>query len=245
MLVLAIDTTSEHGGVALFRDDECLATVRDLGSSGYSVTLFQAVDRALAQAGAQLSKLALTLHDIELFAAANGPGSFTGIRTGLAATQGWATALRRPVVGVSILQAMVHQARPTTPWAAAIMDARRGEFYVGLFRRGANGISAADQVEDAGLVVKPKLLQDLLEERLNSTVPLGAVACIVREHDLAAQALRSNLSNRFEWQTVSDCLLESIARLAAEACRGGKAQSPAELDACYIRRSDAELNWHA
>src|SRR5579864_6353207 len=139
MLVLAIDTTSEHGGLAIYRDLDCLASIPNTGSTGYSVTLFQMFESALADAGVKLSRPPLSLRDIDLFAVANGPGSFTGIRTGVAATQGWATALGRPTKGVSILAAMANEGQPETRWAAAIMDARRGEFYLGLFRRDPEG----------------------------------------------------------------------------------------------------------
>src|SRR2546429_3523592 len=128
MLVLAFDTTSEHGGAAIYRDLERLACARNLGSANYSVTLFQMVEGLLAQ-------LNLGLRDIELFAVATGPGCFTGIRVGLAAAQGWAQACGRPVRGVSVLEAMVEEARPEAVWAAPVLDARRGEFFVGLFRR--------------------------------------------------------------------------------------------------------------
>lgn len=242
MLVLAIDTTSEHGGVALFRDGECLASAPNTGSSGYSVTLFQAVDHTLAEAGAKLSKPVLNLQDVELFAAANGPGSFTGIRTGLAATQGWATALNRPAVGVSILRAMAIEAQFSSEWAASIMDARRGEFYLGLFRRLENSSANAYKTDGEGLVLKPNELHALLEERLNSP---ASVTAIIRDHDEAAQTLRRELSNAIEWRTVSGNLLQSISRWALETHRRGTVRSPAELDACYIRRSDAELNWRA
>src|SRR5437762_3760123 len=128
MLVLAFDTTSGHGGAAIYRDLERLACARNLGSANYSVTLFQMVEGLLAQ-------LNLGLRDVELFAVATGPGSFTGIRVGLAAAQGWAQAFGRPVQGVSVLEAMVEEARPEAVWAAPVLDARRGEFFVGLFRR--------------------------------------------------------------------------------------------------------------
>src|SRR5947208_289269 len=128
MLVLAFDTTSEHGGAAIYRDLERLTCARNQGSANYSVTLFQMVEGVLAQ-------LNLGLRDIESFAVATGPGSFTGIRVGIAAAQGWAQAFGRPVWGVSVLEAMVEEARPEAVWAAPVLDARRGEFFVGLFRR--------------------------------------------------------------------------------------------------------------
>lgn len=240
MLVLAIDTTGEHGGVAIYRDLECLASLPNTGSSGYSVTLFQAVDQVLAAARPRPDGAPLSLRDIELFAVANGPGSFTGIRTGLAATQGWATALGRPTLGVSILHAMAHHSQPETEWSAAIMDARRDEFYLGFFRRESDGNrNVVDAVGECALA-KPADIMKSLQERLASGV---AITCVAREEDHAAQALRANLPGAVWWQSVSANLLSSIARLALEAHRRGRLQSPGELDASYIRRSDAELNW--
>ncbi len=240
MLVLAIDTTSEHGGVALYRGLDCLASIHNTGTTGFSVTLFQMVDQALGEAGAKLFGPPLNLRDVELFAVANGPGSFTGIRTGVAAVQGWATALGRPVVGVSILSAMAQEGQPETEWSAAIMDARRGEFYLGLFRWDPDGESRILEAEGGGVVLTPEAFRKMLEERLQSG---AAVTGIVRDNDPAAQAIRADLPGSMAWKTVPGFLLGIIARLALEAHRCGKAQSPADLDALYIRRPDAELNW--
>jgi len=110
MLILALDTTSERGGVALHRDLECLAAAENAGGTSYSVSLFEMTQQALAAAGAALA-------DVALFAVATGPGSFTGIRVGVAAAQGWAQALGRPAAGVSVLEALVEEARPDADWA--------------------------------------------------------------------------------------------------------------------------------
>jgi tRNA threonylcarbamoyladenosine biosynthesis protein TsaB len=242
MLVLAIDTTSEHGGVALCRDHDCLANIPNTGTSAFSITLFQMVDRALEEAGIKLSGQSLNLRDVELFAAANGPGSFTGIRTGLAAVQGWATALERPVVGVSILEAMVHEALPETERALAILDARREEFYVGLFKRDPSNDPHAFQADGEGMVMAPEPMGKILEEQLHSGATL---TCIIRENDAPAHILRQNLPGALTWKAVPELLLGSIVGLALEAYQNGKAQAPAQLDALYIRRSDAELNWRS
>ena len=146
MLVLAFDTTSEHGGAAIYRDLERLTCARNQGSANYSVTLFQMVEGLLVQ-------LNLGLRDVELFAVATGPGSFTGIRVGIAAAQGWAQAFGRPVRGVSVLEAMVEEARPEAVWAAPVLDARRGEFFVGLFRR--HGERCSGGTEAWGYAVAP------------------------------------------------------------------------------------------
>jgi tRNA threonylcarbamoyladenosine biosynthesis protein TsaB len=232
VLVLALDTTSEQGGAGIYRDQQCLASVENPGPANlYSVTLFQMVERLLGEAR-------LTLGDIELFAVAIGPGSFTGIRVGVAATQGWASALHRPVKGISVLEAMVEAAQPKTDWAVPILDARRGEVYAGLFRRWPP--QALFQPEGEGFVLKPDALRSFLEE-LARSAPGRAVTCVVRQCDRLSEAWRESLPASFHWQSVAGSLVAAMARLALRAGQEGRLQSPAELDAYYIRRPDAEL----
>lgn len=240
MLVLAFDTTSEHGGAALYRGTECLASAKGDSAATYSVALFRMVDRLFEEVRRQQTGSPLSFHDIEFFAVANGPGSFTGIRVGLAAAQAWAKALGRPARAVSILEAMVEEAQPEADLAVPILDARRGEFYLGTFRRVPAEDSSRFIGADQGLVLSVEDLSRFLEEHLRSGV---AVSCLVREHDQQAQGLRTALPESLRWADVPDALLSAIARLALEAHRKGRVQSPAELDAYYIRRSDAELNW--
>ena len=242
MLVLAIDTTSDHGGVAIYQDLDRLAGNPNTGSSGYSVTLFHSVERALAEAGAKLSTPSLSLRDIELFAVANGPGSFTGIRSGVAATQGWATALGTPVQAISILEVMAGECPLESGLFAPIMDARRGEFYTRFFRRGADGEQRFLEAVGEGKVAKPEELKYMVEQRSRTG---QRVTCVVREQDQAAEALRLRFADSMRWSKVSAFLVGGVARLALEAHQRGKVQSPADLDACYIRRSDAELNWRS
>jgi len=243
MIVLALDTTSEKGGVGIYAGERCLALEANTRPANlYSTTLFELVERALGEAR-------LSLREIELLAVANGPGSFTGIRVGVAAAQGWATAFGRPLGGVSVLQALVEEARPEADWALPILDAHRGEFFLGLFRRSSTPSSipiapgahrdALEQVGE-GWVLKPEALAALLREK----VPEGASAvCLVREHDATVPGLRERLPVPYAWQAVPGLLVGAIARLAQHAHDLGKIQSPGELDACYIRRPDAELNW--
>ena len=241
MLILAFDTTSQRGGAGIYRDGECLAAVaNDAPANLYSVTLFEMVDRLQAEVRARLAAPSFSLRDIDLFAVANGPGSFTGIRVGVAAAQAWAVAFDRPVCGVSVLEAMVAQAQPQAGYVLPILDARRGEFYLGMFRRAvAEGDGTFEPVGD-GRVLKPEAIGPFLAERL----PAGASAAfLAREHDAAALALRELLPQELLWQQVPGTLVPGIARLALEAPRTGRLKSPAELDAYYIRRSDAELNW--
>jgi tRNA threonylcarbamoyladenosine biosynthesis protein TsaB len=244
MLILAFDTTSEVGGVGIFRDHECLAQVTNDGPANrYSVSLFYMVDQAIQEAKVRHGVPVRGLADMGLLAVATGPGSFTGIRVGLAAAQGWAKAFELPVRGVSVLDALVEAAQIRTDWAASILDARRGEFFVGLFYRQPEGdadyhpcyLPAGD-----GRLLKPEELEPFLTNRL----PEGVEAtCVVRGHDRAALALPENLSSSLHWQAVTGTLVESVARLGFRDYRTGKQQAASDLDAYYIRRPDAEQYW--
>jgi tRNA threonylcarbamoyladenosine biosynthesis protein TsaB len=191
------------------------------------------VEHALRQA-------AVALGNVELFAVANGPGSFTGIRVGVAAMQAWGRAFKRPVRGVSVLEALIQEAGPETEWAVSILDAHRGEFFVGLFQRCRSEVAhdCPYQAEGKGWVLKPHEVGPLLQQQL----PTGAVVtCVAREHDQATLALREPLP--YNWQWVPGILVGSIARRALFAYRQNSQESPGQLDASYIRRPDAELNW--
>ena len=259
MLILALDTTSEVGGVGIFRDHECLAHVANAGPANrYSVSLFHMLDQAVEEAKLRHGMPARGLADMGLIAAATGPGSFTGIRVGLAAAQGWAKAFALPVRGVSVLEALVEAAHVRTEWAVPILDARRGEFFVGLFQRVVEVPQARDSCPERpqgsplqgdqssyapageGWLVKPEELTPFLAHCLPEEV---ATTCVVREHDRAALALRQNLANSFQWQEVTGTLLEAVARLGLWDYQTGKPQAPGDLDAHYIRRPDAELYW--
>jgi tRNA threonylcarbamoyladenosine biosynthesis protein TsaB len=238
MLILALDTTNEEGGVGICRDAECLALVPNAGQANqYSITLFEMVEKALALAR-------LELREIELYATANGPGSFTGIRVGLAAALAWGKAFDRRVRGVSILEAMVSQARPTSDWAFPIIDARRGEFYVGSFRQEPSELPGVTRhnYEPAGegWLFKPDSLRVFVEDR----VAHGASAtCLVRVNDRAAVDLRTNLRAALNWLPVEGVLMNTIAEIALREEQSSHPCPEANLDAYYLRRPDAEVNW--
>ncbi|MGH9378642.1 MAG: tRNA (adenosine(37)-N6)-threonylcarbamoyltransferase complex dimerization subunit type 1 TsaB [Terriglobia bacterium] len=251
MLILALDTTSQWGGAGIFRDTECLATIPHQGPPDYSVSLFQDVDDLLERAGVSLS-------DIDLLAAANGPGSFTGIRVGLAAAQGWADALKKPWRGVSILEAMTEAAE--TRFALPVLDARRGEFYAGWFECALPGRETAEKpsapraafrfvLSGEGALLKPERVAPFLEAHLESGATeqvqvAQAESCtvIAREDDVAASALQRIIPPSFKWKTITSFLVPSIARLAFLAALEGRPALPQEVTACYIRRTDAELH---
>lgn len=238
MITLALDTTSEKGGVGIFKGTECLGSVPNEGPANrYSITLFEMTQQALAQAH-------LELRAIELFAVANGPGSFTGIRVGLAAARAWGKAFDRPVRGVSVLEALVNKTKLASSWAFPILDARRGEFFVGAFRiapqEASGGCGRGYEPVDAGWVLRPELVSLLLQKILGNGT---SATCLVRAHDDAAVALRESFPASLEWQQIEGTLVDSVASIALKELLASSPCSDPKLDAYYIRRPDAEINW--
>jgi tRNA threonylcarbamoyladenosine biosynthesis protein TsaB len=238
MLILAFDTTSEMGGVGIFGDGKALASVSNNGPANrYSITLFEMVQEALKKAGVRLD-------DIDLFAAANGPGSFTGIRVGLAAARAWGKAFGRPARGVSVLEALVKRAGPETEWAFPILDARRGEFFLSSFQQIAERPQGSAKVKygptDDGWVLKPDSLRAMIEKWCAGK---ATGTCVVRDHDHVAANLRATLPASLNWNSVEGSLVETIADLAVDQTLSREPASNAPLDAYYIRRPDAEINW--
>lgn len=238
MIILALDTTGEEGGVGIFRDAECLALAPNRGKANqYSITLFELVEQALAEAHLQL-------RDIELYAAANGPGSFTGIRVGLAAAMAWARAFERPVIGVSVLEAMLYKAQPASDWTFPVMDAGRGEFYVASFRRALSepqhAVPAGYEAVDQGWLFKPDPLRTFIAERVAEN---AAASCIVRTRDQSAVDFQASLPASITPHRVEGILVDTIAAIALKQARSSNSPAPAKLDAYYLRRPDAEMNW--
>ncbi len=238
MLILAFDTTSEEGGVGIFRDTECLASISNTGQANqYSISLFEMVEQALRQAHVEL-------REIDLYAAANGPGSFTGIRVGLAAALAWGRAFGRPVRGISVLEAMANNVPLATDWAFPIMDGRRGEFFLGSFRRKPCELPGAARPDyesvDSGWILKADALREFLHERIPGG---GTATCLARAHDQAAVSLCASLPAPLKWQQVEGLLVDSIAAIARKEVQSNTSCPGAKLDAYYLRRPDAELNW--
>jgi tRNA threonylcarbamoyladenosine biosynthesis protein TsaB len=214
-LLLAIDTTHECGSLAVARGDRILEEVTLRAPNGFAQVIYE----HLAQL---FERHSLKVGDIDCFAAASGPGSFTGVRVGLACVKGLAEACRKPAVGVSNLQALATFG--SKPLRAVVLDARRGEIYGGLY-------------DSAGITVAPE-----------AVAPLSAwLKTLPPEVEFVCQDFQPELSGtRFEGAPVvtgSRALAGAITRIACGRLLRGDASDPAALDANYVRRSDAELFW--
>jgi tRNA threonylcarbamoyladenosine biosynthesis protein TsaB len=129
MRILALDTSMEASSVALYDaiGGELLSEVHAVPGRGHAELLF-------AQIKAATSACGVTLNSVDRFAVSVGPGSFTGVRVGLAAARGLALAARRPLVGIGTLEAMAAEIKTEQGEALIVaVDARRGELYVEAF----------------------------------------------------------------------------------------------------------------
>ena len=149
MRVLAVDTSSERGSVCVSDGHEILGEVRLASSIQHSERLFRSIEFLFQH-------LPFRLSDIDLFAAARGPGSFTGLRIGLAAMEGFSAAFGKPAAGVSTLEALAWKTGIPEVLVAPAIDARRGEVYGALYRRLSNPDGLDTLVEErAPVVLKP------------------------------------------------------------------------------------------
>ncbi len=219
MLTLALDTTAEFGSLALVRDGHVVAETLVHAPEGFSGTLFQQIDALLNRAG-------LSLADIDVFAAASGPGSFTGVRIGLAAVKGLAEVLGKRAVPVSNLEALSHYS--SAPLRATVLDARRGEVFAALY--------AADGrvIIDDQVIRIPHFLE-----------LLGALdfEWVTTDFEPFLPALTGTRFAHLPVCLAPRGLASAIGQIAEARVRSGEPGEPASVEANYVRRSDAESLW--
>jgi tRNA threonylcarbamoyladenosine biosynthesis protein TsaB len=219
MLLLAADTSGKHGSIALARGDarsfEPLEVV-PLAGGTFSAQL-------VPQIADLLSRHRFSKNDLDAFVVASGPGSFTGLRVGLAAIKGLAEVLRKPIAAVSLLEVLVVAGNLEGSVVAAL-DAGRGEVYAGEYEAG--GASARLERES------------LLNEEEFVALARGKLAVVVTPDKPALEwAHKHGLQALLVEHPRSDAL----ARIGLKKLLAGETVAPAELEANYIRRSDAEI----
>jgi tRNA threonylcarbamoyladenosine biosynthesis protein TsaB len=228
LLILALDTTTRGGSVAVTEDDRVLAAVAGDASRTHAERLPAEMARAL-----ELAKVARS--QIDLLAVATGPGAFTGLRIGLAAMQGLAMTLQKPVAGISALDALAEQAMvPGTPpdrsdfdLVVPWMDAQRGDVFATIIdARTRAAIEAPTTASPASLV---DAWRAHLEGR--SVLFMGD----------AAQRDTTVISHDRWHARVPDVLAPQIASLARRAAERGEAGPPHALSPIYVRKPDAEI----
>jgi len=218
MLLLVTDTSGKQGRVALARAVET-GRVEVIEESPLAGGAFSA--QLVPQIAALLAKHALSKADVDAFVVVSGPGSFTGLRVGLAAIKALAEILRKPIVPVSLLE-VIALASHRDGKVVAALDAGRGEVYAGEYDITAQSVTARRE----SLLNKDEFL----------SLPNGsAIATPVTSLAEAARAAG------FPVLLIDDIRAEMIAEVGWKNLQAGETVTPENLEANYIRRTDAEI----
>lgn len=218
MRILAVDTTSQRGSVCVTDNGESVGEVRLASSVQYSERLLRSIEFLLKY-------LPFGLCDIDVFAAARGPGSFTGLRVGLAAMDAFAAAHRKASAGISTLEALAWKTGIRDALIAPTIEAGRGDVYGALYRRtGEAGVSEGLLEERPPVVLKPA--------QWFASLPAGTVFFCGE----GAVRRRSLIESRPDWRihSMGLYLASTIAELSA-------APNSGPLAPLYVRKTDAEV----
>jgi tRNA threonylcarbamoyladenosine biosynthesis protein TsaB len=220
-LLLAVESATVRASVALLRGESLLAEVLLAEGRPVSETLLAGIDAALGRAG-------LTLERVEAFAVSIGPGSFTGLRVGLATVKGLAFASERPVAAVPTLAALARGAGAAAGPVAALLDAQRGEVYAAGFR---------DAEAERPLAEVPEALYT--PERLAELLPRDCLL-VGEGAEAHARALGVGAGRRLAAGALGRPRAFQVGVLGARLLRAGAGRPAAELVPRYLRRAEAE-----
>ncbi len=218
-LILALDTTHEFGSLALARGADILEERALHSPSGFAQVIYPELGSLLAGHGVKPA-------EIDCFAAASGPGSFTGVRVGLACAKGLGEATAKPVAAVSNLEALASFG--SAELRAVVMDARRGDIYAAVYDAGRQ-------------LVEPELVLKL--DVWLQTLPDTNLEFISTDFEPFEQHLAGTRFEKVRRVLAPRALASAVAAIALERYLRGEVKDPAAIDANYVRRSDAELFW--
>ena len=217
MLILGVDTSWKHGSIALVRDEQVLGSA-PLEGGTFSAQLVPQIARLLTEHKLKKS-------DLDGFAVVSGPGSFTGLRVGLAAVKALAEVLHKPIAATTVLEAMALEFGQEGKLACAL-DAGRGEVFVAEYELRRDGSQMHASILREGVSAQA--------EAAGGARGMHVICC----EPNVAKSFRDAGADVIE-QPRPDSVV--IARIGAAKMARGDTATPEQLDANYIRRSDAEL----
>lgn len=223
MLLLAFESSAKAASVALLKDGALLAEYFQNSGQTHSRTLLKMAEDLLKNCDLQVS-------DLDAVAVANGPGSFTGLRIGVAAAKGLAWGRQIPCVGISTLEAMAEAAYLPEGILVCCMDARRDQVYNAVFEKNGNTITRLS--EDRAISVEDLETELKSIEKQKFLVGDGAVVCYNTVSDNTALQL---LPEHLRLQRAS-----GVALAAYKQLQRGDVPDAATVNPNYLRLSQAE-----
>jgi len=220
MLICAIDTSGRDGSLALAQGDastlQVLYSVPIAGGT-YSAQLIPTLSQALSATGKQMSEIAL-------FAVASGPGSFTGLRVALSTVKALAEVLGAKVIAISVLEAIASSSDAEGEIIAAL-DAQRNELFVGDYSIANDAMSLGQE----SLVSAA--------EFLTAIAARSSKQVVTSDQSIVSRAQEAGIAVKLGPRPNA----ETYAKLGIRKFLAGEVTSIEDLDANYIRRSDAEI----
>lgn len=216
--VLAIDTATRRLSVALVDSSGCIAEVNDESERIHSERLLPAIEATFNQAG-------LNLEDLTGVALAIGPGSFTGLRIGLATVKGLAFGSSLPIIGVSTLAGLASVVEPNKGFRGALLDAQRGEVYAG-WSRGSIGTELSSE----SVYSTPELA---------ILIPKRAVLAVGEGAESFSESLAKEISVELVANVVSSA--RRIGSIGLAGLLSGNGVNARDLAPRYLRRAEAEV----
>jgi tRNA threonylcarbamoyladenosine biosynthesis protein TsaB len=222
--VLAVDTSTQTGSVAVLADTRLLAEVAVTSSRTHAKRLLSVIDRTLDIAG-------LTVGDCDGLAVTVGPGGFTGLRIGMSTVKGLAFAARKPIAAVSTLDALAHQFPAFPNLICPVLDARKEQIYTALYRSTA-------------FLVWEKVIQDCavepwqwLKQIEGSCLFVGDGALVYRE------LINQTLGRRayFAPAYLNTIRASVVAYIGMQQILKGEIADVETLAPYYLRKSEAEI----
>jgi len=226
MKILAIETSTLIGSIALTCDHHLLAEYQMEIKATYSDTLLIFIDRILQDAH-------ISIGEIDGYALAQGPGSFTALRIGMSVVKGLALATRKPMVGISSLDGLAYNMCFTNILICPILDARKGEVYTAFYKKRDDG-TFKKLTPDR--VVDPKKLLDEIQEEV---VFLGDGSYLYRNlilSSLKGKALFAPVNLNYPKAS-------SIACLASHKFKSDEILNLDFAAPVYVRSPEAEIKW--
>ena len=239
MLILGLDTSSPSGSIAVLRDNTIIASAAAWTGEIYSSRIFRQVESIFGE-------FSIGMPDIDLFAVAVGPGSFTGLRVGLTAVKAWSEVYRKPIAAISALEAVASQSVSAASILVPVLDARRAQVYFAVYKRSPVSTASILQLEGTELVSTPHEFLELLDSRHDPDT-MQIVTPVPELITTALSRYETTHANPHDLmvEEVSSMLAPQIAKLGASHAQRGRLVDSLTLDANYVRRSDAELHWKA
>ena len=220
MKILAIDTSGKALGIAVLSGDRILFESHLDTGLNHSQVLLPEIERAMQALG-------MTLNDVDLFAATAGPGSFTGLRIGLSTLKGFALSRRKPLIGVSTLEAMAQGVCVESILLCPIISGPLKEIYAGLYRHlNPDGLTCvmSDRITEL----------DRLVERIQEPV------IFLGEGALRQQSQLQGLLPQYAQFCLNICRASSVAAVGLRKFRKQEIQDMVSLIPTYLRVSEAE-----